>query len=180
MRVDYSSNSVAPQAADVLQVKLDPLAQEACNLLVSVTLPGKTQTQVPNSRQQLQQIKGCQHLNCHFNEAVPCSSQAEGVTRSCGFETRRESRHDAVEFISRREECAWQGPGAFIFKAEGLVVIIDGLRDFICFALGPSVETAHHSLQFREFLDHLGCQIAFREFDGTQSRSSLPRSHASL
>jgi len=59
-------------------------------------------------------------------------------------------------------------------------VIVDGVCDFVRFALSARVQTAHDTLKLGELANHFGSEVALGEFGGAVSFRDVGVEHAEV
>src|SRR6202011_1557762 len=67
-----------------------------------------------------------------------------------------------------------------IFKANGTVMIVDGVGDFVGFALGARVQAADDALKLSELANHFRGKVAFGEFSGPVGLRNVRLVHAQV
>src|SRR5216684_6940970 len=78
------------------------------------------------------------------------AAQSVRVARACRNESHCEAAYDGVELIGHGHRAADQIARDGIVQPDGTVMIVDGVRDVIGFALCACVESADDALQLSE------------------------------
>ncbi len=110
-------------------------------------------------------------LGNRLHNAVRLAAQRKWIFRSTGDEPEREHASDRVGLVGDRENRPLNRRGGAVFHRLGLVMIVDGPRNFqlhiglhaLIKLLHTRVQAADNSLQFGELLDQFRGQIGFRQ-----------------
>ena len=89
------------------------------------------------------------------------SLEPDGTSPTAKHPTKR------IELVGKRNCLPGNVSRNRIFKAGGLVVIVDGPGNFFRFSLRFCVEAADDSLKFGKFANHVRDEIALGKFGGT-------------
>src|SRR3989442_14564208 len=80
--------------------------------------------------------------------------QCEGVARTGGRTAYGEAAPDRVKLISERDRATDEITRNGVIKSDRTIVVVDGVRDFVSFALSFAIEAAHDALEVGEFANH--------------------------
>src|SRR5690606_11319651 len=81
------------------------------------------------------------------------------IARSRWHFVNREEHGQGIELVRQTHRHRHRRGRDFVALADGLVVVADGVGDFVGQALGASVVAAHKSLKFGKFSDHFGHEV---------------------
>ena len=103
------------------------------------------------------------------------AAQAERILGAAGFLADGEDAGQRVELVGQRHGDAGAGGRQRAAGAARHVVLVDGGGDFGGLAIGRGVVAPHDSLQFGEFADHRGQQVALGQLGGARRPASRRR-----